>query len=126
MRVIRAEGRIAVLTHGWDRPYFINLPLRAELKAKAEAPARGASHPRACADASLYRRFYQVGLTRLKIFPQLATNTDRERLRLLQGEILPTLTLEEAEEWRTAVAETEAEGTFFIAEPYHCAVGTKP
>ena len=99
-----------MLTHGWDRPYIINLPLRAELKAKAEAPARGASNPRACADASLYRRFHQVGLTKVKMFPQLATNTDRERLRWLQGEILPALTPEEAEEWRTAATEARQRG----------------
>ncbi len=42
------------------------------------------------------------------------------------SEILPTLISAEAEEWRIAVAEAEAEGTYFIAEPYHCAVGTKP
>ena len=77
------------------------------------------------ADTSLYRRFHQAGLTKVKMFPQLATNTDRERLRFLQGEILPALNPVEVEEWRTALAEAEAEGTFFIAEPYHCAVGTK-
>ena len=126
VRVTRPGGRIAVLTRGDDRPYIINLPLRAELMAKAEGPHRSAGNPTGCSDVSLYRRFHQAGLTQVKVFPQLATYTDRARLRFMQGEILPTLTSEEAEEWRTAVVEVEAEGTFFIAEAYHCAVGTKP
>ena len=32
----------------------------------------------------------------------------------------------EAETWRQAVAAAERDGTFFIAQTYHCAVGTKP
>ena len=28
-------------------------------------------------------------------------------------------------EWHTAVTQAEAEGTFFIALPFHCAAGTK-
>ena len=58
--------------------------------------------------------------------PPLATCTDRLRLQNMQGDVFPALTPEEMEEWRAAVVEGEAEGTFFIAEPYHCAVGTKP
>ena len=60
------------------------------------------------------------------MFPNLATHTNRVRLQFMQGDIFPTLTPEEMEEWRAAVVEGEAEGTFFIAELYHCAVGTKP
>ena len=33
---------------------------------------------------------------------------------------------EEAAEWREAVAPAKAAGTFFLASPHHCAVGTKP
>lgn len=43
-----------------------------------------------------------------------------------QNQILPGFTPEEAEEWRIAVADAEADGTFFIAELFNCAVGTKP
>ena len=39
---------------------------------------------------------------------------------------LATLTKEERAEWEAAVAQAEAEGTFFIATPHHCAVGIKP
>jgi hypothetical protein len=28
--------------------------------------------------------------------------------------------------WRAAVAAAERDGTFFIAQPFHCAVGVKP
>ena len=126
MRVTKPGGRIGILATAGDRPKIINLPLRAELKTKAEAPRGAGPNPRGCGDASLYRRFHQLGLTQVKMFPQLATSADRVRLQFLQGEILPVLTPEEAEEWRTAVTEGEAEGTFFITEPYHCAVGTKP
>lgn len=126
MRVTKPEGRIGVLANAVDRPQIINLPLRAELKAKAEAARGGASNPRGCNDASLYQRFHQVGLTQVGMFPQLATYTDRLRLQNMQGDVFPALTPEEMEEWRAAVVKGEAEGTFFIAEAYHCAVGTKP
>ncbi|MFB3111541.1 MAG: hypothetical protein ACE10G_05860, partial [Gemmatimonadales bacterium] len=39
---------------------------------------------------------------------------------------IESLSPEEAEEAWAAVAEAEAEGTFFFAFPHHCAVGTKP
>jgi hypothetical protein len=60
------------------------------------------------------------------MFPVISTFSDRIRLQFLQGGILPTLTAEEAEEWRAAVEQTEADGTFFISTPFHCAVGTNP
>ena len=126
VRVTKPGGRIAVLTRGDDRPKIVNLPLRADLKTKAEAPRNGASNGPGCADASLYRRFHQAGLTHLKMLPHLATNTGRPRLRFMEAEIFTNLTPEELREWQTAVDEAEEEGTYFIAEVYHCAVGTKP
>jgi hypothetical protein len=36
------------------------------------------------------------------------------------------LTPAEAATFQQAVAAAEADGTFFIAQAYHCAVGTKP
>lgn len=128
VRVTRPGGRIAVVVRGDDRSYLVNLPLRAELKAKAEAPggARQSPGPRGCGDASLYRRFRQMGLALVKTLPQLAAYYDRSNLEFLQGTILPALSPEEVKEWRAAVAQAEAEGTFFIARTFHCAVGTKP
>jgi ubiquinone/menaquinone biosynthesis C-methylase UbiE len=128
VRVTRSGGRVAVVGHGHDMPRWVNLPLRPEIKAKVEAPgwADESGHPRGCDDASLYQRFHQVGLTDISMFPQLATFDGRARLQTFQASILPTLSVAEVEEWRAAVAQAEAEGTFFIATPFHCAVGTKP
>jgi ubiquinone/menaquinone biosynthesis C-methylase UbiE len=128
VRVTKAGGRVAVVGHAHDMPRWVNLPLRTALKAKVEAPgwADESGHPRGCDDASLYQRAHQAGLTQLRMFPQLATFDERSRLQMLQATILPTLSPEEAKEWRAAVAQGEAEGTFFIATPFHCVVGTKP
>jgi len=40
--------------------------------------------------------------------------------------IVSSLNPEETEEWRTAVAQAVADKTYFIAQPFHCAIGTKP
>jgi hypothetical protein len=40
--------------------------------------------------------------------------------------ILSSLTEAEGAEWQAAVAQAEGDGTFFIAMPHHCAVGTRP
>ena len=40
--------------------------------------------------------------------------------------MLANLTATEKAEWQQAVAAAKADGTFFIASPFHCAVGTKP
>ncbi|MEE8159880.1 MAG: methyltransferase domain-containing protein, partial [Dehalococcoidia bacterium] len=125
IRVTKPGGKVAVLVQATDRSRLVNLPLGAELKAKVETNRGLPGRDRGCADASLYRRFHQAGLVQVKMLPQLAT-FDREHAWSLQDTLLANLTREEGQEWRTAVAEGEAEGTFFIAEPYHCAVGTKP
>ena len=128
VRVTRPGGRVAVLGHAHDMNRWVNLPLSPGLKARIESPPwvddRG--HPMGCDDASLYQRFSRLGLRNTKMFPFISTFGDRERLQFLQGGILPTLTTEEAAEWRAAAAQAEAEGTFFISTPFHCAVGTKP
>jgi SAM-dependent methyltransferase len=128
VRVTRPGGRVAVVGHAHDMPRWVNLALPAELKARVEAPgwASDRGHPQGCDEASLYRRLHQAGLTDVKMFPQFAAFAERSRLHTLQGEILPTLTPDAAQEWRAAVAQAEAEDTFFIATPFHCAMGIKP
>jgi ubiquinone/menaquinone biosynthesis C-methylase UbiE len=128
VRVTKPGGRVAVVGHAHDMPRWVNLPLPAALKIKVEAPgwADESSHPQGCDDASLYQRVHQAGLTQIRMFPQLATFNDPSRLQMLQASVLPTLSLEEAEEWRAAVTQAEAEGTLFMATPFHCAVGIKP
>jgi hypothetical protein len=82
-----------------------------------------------CADAGLYNRFHAAGLTELNFFPQLVAVTptfEQPRLVTLEQQLLATLTVDETTEWREAVARAEADKTFFLAMPHHCAIGTKP
>lgn len=130
VRVTRPGGRVGVIVRAIDMPRWVNLPLIASLKAKVDTPGLiGAGvGAQGCADATLYRRFATAGLTKLVVFPQLVavTSADHPRLVGLQQQLLARLSPEEAREWRRAVAHAEAEGTFFIAQPLHCAVGAKP
>ncbi len=128
VRVAKPGGRIAVLGHAHDMNRWVNLPLSPALKARIESPpwVDDPGHPDGCDDSSLYHRFAGLGLEDTRMFPFISTFSEPIRLRFLQGGILPTLTPEEAEEWRTAVAQAESDGTYFISTPFHCAVGTKP
>ena len=128
VRVIKPGGRVGVLARGDDQPTIINAPLRAELKSKAESQRNERPNELGCNDASLYRRFHQAGLTQVKMFPQLAiftTSSDGDRLQDMQDRIAPALDVEEAEEFQSSVAKAKADGSFFLAEVFHCAVGTK-
>jgi SAM-dependent methyltransferase len=130
VRVTRPGGRIAVIVRSRDLPSWANLPISASLRAKVDRPGLiGAGVAAAgCADVSLYRRFHVAGLTELRCFPQLVAITPAEvsRFTISQQQILAMLTSDEAAEWRSAAAQAEAEGTFFITSALHCAVGTKP
>ena len=128
LRVTKPGGRVAVLGHAHDMNRWVNLPLSANLKSKIESPPWGddPGHPLGCDDATLYRLFNRLGLSNIAMFPYLSTFTDGPRLQNLQYNVLSTLSRDEAEEWRSAVAQAEAEGAFFLSTPFHCAVGTKP
>lgn len=129
VRVTRAGGRVGVIVRALDASWWVNLPLRTEVKMKVEAPGRLGSGVAAggCADATIYRRFHRAGLTRLTFFPHLVPVTEADpRFTLFQQQLLATLDAKDAIEWRSAVAEAEADGTFFMAQPFHCAVGVKP
>jgi ubiquinone/menaquinone biosynthesis C-methylase UbiE len=125
VRVTKRGGRVAVIVRSIDMPWRVNLSLPAELKEKAES-RRGQVLKEGCADASLYRRMEQVGLKKLSMLPQWATFSAGERLQSEQERIVAMLKPEEVNEWRETIAQAEAEGTFFISQPFHCAVGTKP
>lgn len=127
-RVTKPAGRVAVIVRSVDLPNVVNLPLGINLKAKVEAPNAWGSGvgKQGCADSSLYQRFSQAGLSSLKMLPQLATFANAANLEYLQGNITSILNVEETEEWYSAVDQVQAEGTFFISRPFHCAVGTKP
>jgi ubiquinone/menaquinone biosynthesis C-methylase UbiE len=124
VRVTKSGGRVAVIVRSLDMSWWVNLPLGTELKKKAEAQ-RGHVLKEGCADASLYRRMQQAGLKQLTMLPQWATFSAGERLQFEQERIVAMLKAEEVNEWRKAIVQAEAEGTFFIAQPFHCAVGTK-
>lgn len=127
MRVTRPGGRVGVLARGDDRPNLINLPVRAEIKSRIEGVRNVRHNPLGCNDASLYRRFHQAGLTGVKMFPQLAIFTpesDGPRLDDMQDRFVPILNGEELDQFRGAFGEATADGSFFVAEWFHCAVGT--
>lgn len=126
VRVTKPGGKVAIVVRSTDMPRWVNLRLSSELKKKVEAPQLLAGNvgENGCADASLYGRLQRAGLVEVKMIPQLASHAEGERLRYMQDRIVAALDAAEREEWRAAVA--GAKETFFIAEPFHCAVGTKP
>jgi hypothetical protein len=127
VRVAKPGGRVAVMVRAIDIPWVVNVPLRAELKTKAEIP-RGFVSAQGCADASLYRRLRRAGLMQVKMSPQFAASDQPEtaQAQFAHGAILGALTAEETQEWQAGMAQAVADGTYFIAQPFHGAVGTKP
>jgi ubiquinone/menaquinone biosynthesis C-methylase UbiE len=129
VRVTRPGGRVGIVVNAVDMPFWVNLPLNPALKAKVDAPGLigGGMAAKGVADASLYRRLAALGLTGLKCLPQMVSVVPgSERIERYQQQILAALTPAETETFRQAVAAAERDGTFFIAQSYHCAVGTKP
>jgi ubiquinone/menaquinone biosynthesis C-methylase UbiE len=129
VRVTRPGGRVGIVVRAIDLPFWVNLPLDPALKAKVDAPGiiGGGMAPKGVADASLYRRLAALGLTGLRCFPQMVSVVPgSERIERYQQQILAALTPAETEAFHHAVAVAERDGTFFIAQAYHCAVGTKP
>ncbi|MGH8069878.1 MAG: methyltransferase domain-containing protein, partial [Candidatus Entotheonellia bacterium] len=125
IRITKPGGRVGVVVRAVDLHSVVNLPLRADLKMKVEALPNGLAGERGCADVSLYRRFREADLDDMQMFPQLATYHGRSHIHAVQDRIMAVLSPTEADEWRVAQDQAEADGTFFIALPFHCAVGTK-
>jgi SAM-dependent methyltransferase len=129
IRVTRPGGRVGITVRAVDMPFWVNLPLDPGLKAKVDAPGiiGGGAAPNGVADMSLYRRLGALGLTGLRCFPQMVSVVPgSERIERYQQQILAALTPAETAAFQQAVAAAERDGTFFIAQSYHCAVGTKP
>jgi hypothetical protein len=131
LRVTRPAGRIAAVVRSLDMPWWVNAPLSPALRAKVDRPgfiATAGADQAGCADVSLYGRFSAAGLTNMTFLPQLVAVTPRiepARLAAFESQIVADLTAEETTEWQVAAAAAKADGTFFIASPFHCAVGTK-
>lgn len=126
-RVTKPGGKVAIVVRSTDMPRWVNLQLSAELKGKVEAPGLvgGNVNAEGCADMSLYRRMFAAGLRAIAKMPQWASHHDGERLQYMQERIAGVLTEEERVQWDRAVAQARADGSFFMTEPFHCAVGTK-
>ncbi|MGE3536687.1 MAG: methyltransferase domain-containing protein [Candidatus Tectimicrobiota bacterium] len=124
IRVTRPGGRVGIVVRAVDMHSLVNLPLRPALRAKVEALPNGLAGPRGCADSSLYRRFCEAGLREVKMSPQLATYSGAQT-HGMQERVHAALSPEELDEWQQAVRSAAAAGTFFIALPFHCAVGTR-
>ena len=122
-RVTRPGGKVAVIVRSLDMPWWVNLPLRPDLKHKAQT-GYGDVVQGGCADASLYERMERTGLKDVVMLPQLASYGSGERLQQQQERMAARLTPEEAVEWRDAIA--AAGNQFFVSQPFHSAVGTKP
>ena len=127
VRVVRPGGRVGILVRSVDTHVVVNLPLRTGLREKVEAPPLwwGGVGEKGCADRSLYRRFLKAGLTDVEMLPQLATYTDKERLEGQYPQFAALLDPEEVDEWWQAVKLGDADGTAFISQPFHSAVGIK-
>ena len=128
VRVIKPGGRIGVICRAVDLRWTMNAPVKREIRAKLEAEGIGSVAERGCADASLYRRFREVGLSRIVTFPHLTpfTKTDSDVVDFAVPGRLDAVTIDEANQWHAARAKAEEDGSFFIAWPHHCAAGLKP
>jgi SAM-dependent methyltransferase len=127
VRVAKPGGRVAAMVRALDISWVVNVPLRPDVKTKVQTP-RGFVGALGCANASLYRRFRQSGLTNVQMLPQFAAfeQPHTPQAQFAYGAILGALTVEETQEWHAGMAQAVADGTYFIAQPFHCAVGTKP
>jgi SAM-dependent methyltransferase len=127
VRVTKPGGRVAAMVRAFDIPWFVHAPLPPALKTKAEIP-RGFVDARGCADASLGKRLLTAGLTQVKMFPQFTLFDDLTVSigQFQQAAILGALDAAETQEWHAGVRQAVADGTFYIAQSHHCAVGIKP
>jgi SAM-dependent methyltransferase len=129
VRVTRPGGRVGVVVRAIDMVPWVNVDLPDALRRAVEGVAGAGADERGCADASLYRRFATAGLRDLVMGPQYGPDTAErspERLRLFTGRIAQGLSPDESRQFRDSVKRATREGTMVWAEPYHCAVGTKP
>jgi SAM-dependent methyltransferase len=128
VRVTKPGGRVVVMTRAVDMDWWANLALPEALHRKINGlgPKTGSGAGKGgSADGSLYRRMADAGLVDIQKFPQLAIYEEGERLNSVIVRLTSMLTGDEAETCRAAVAAARADGTLFVAEPFHSAVGAK-
>jgi hypothetical protein len=127
IRVARPGGRIAIAVRALDLPQWWNLDLPDGIHRKVTSLPRSVG-PGGVADASLYRRMRQAGLTDLVSYPSLITldRPDGPIWRYREDHVLSILDADELPVWHAARAKAAAEGTLIAAHALHCCVGTKP
>ncbi len=127
IRVAKPGGKVAVMVRAVDMRSLWNLPVSAAIKDKVEAPVPSVAAG-GCADASLYRRFGQSGLTDLKLFPTTMNVRDPDSYtwKYYEPYIYSLLTEAELAQWHAAKAQAIADNSIMLARSLHCAVGTKP
>jgi len=129
VRVTRPGGRVGIVVRATDMRPWVNIDVGAALMGAVETVSGAGAADLGCSDASLYRRFRDAGLRPVWMGPQLAPDRFEEtpeRLRFFTGRIAQALPAEAAREFRTAIRRATDAGTMLWAEPYHCAVATKP
>jgi SAM-dependent methyltransferase len=124
VRVTRPGGRIGVAVRALDIAAIVGADLPKSILDKAVAilGAAGVGQD-GCADASLYRRMTRAGLTNVHAMPQFNPSMHLPRKDQARSG-LDGLDAREREVWAEAVR--AAGDAFFIAQPMHVAVGTKP
>jgi SAM-dependent methyltransferase len=128
VRVTKPLGRIVVMTRAIDVDWWVNMPVSNDLKSRLNelGSSTGAGIGEGgCADASLYTRLPDAGLTPLMMGPQFAIYKDGERLDGVLDRFLTMLSQSDARVCRDALRQAKNDGTIFVAEPFHCAVGAK-
>jgi len=127
-RVTKFEGRVVVMTRAIDVHWWVNLPVPDELRFRLNklGPSTGAGvGDDGCADASLYPRILRAGLTPLMMGPQFAIYKEGERLDGVLDRLLARLPESDVRTCRDAARQAKTDGTVFVAEPFHCAIGVK-
>lgn len=126
-RVVKPGGRVGVIVRAIDLPQWWNLSLPPDLKRKVETPPQSVGAA-GVADRSLYPRMRTAGFGDVRCFPSLVTfdNPDGPIWRYREDHILAQLTDGETSAWHAATAAARADNLLFMANPMHCAVGTKP
>ena len=126
IRVTKPGGRVGVIVRAEDMPGWINLRIDSDLKSRMESRLGGRNvSEHGCADSSLYERFERSQLNRTKLFPWLAVSDVKEHLTVQLDRLMSALEPAEAAEVQRSLQRTEAQGVFILAQPYHCAIGTK-
>jgi SAM-dependent methyltransferase len=124
VRVTRPGGRIGIAVRALDIAHVVGAELPEAILGRAISILKAAGVGKeGCADVSLYRRMTGAGMTNVQPMPQF--NPCMHLLLKNEGRSgLDGLDVSDREVWVEAVA--AAGDAFFIAQPMHVGVGTKP